>query len=189
MADYLDLGISTFQSRLAQKQDSFKRKVIDNVNLRNVSSPIDCILCKMQKDYRGDDMLASIKSIDIIRAVFPAQVNIPFRRISLNDETKKWEMTSPIEAFEEGKQEACYTVQGPWNYPIDKDDYIFRIYVDEDITDPIIVTLQVKELVGDFGGLKMIMQKALCTIPTVALPPEMITTIYEMGKRRTAIGY
>ena len=189
MADYLDLGISTFQSRLAQKQDSFKRKVIDNVNLRNVSSPIDCILCKMQKDYRGDDMLASIKSIDIIRAVFPAQVNIPFRRISLNDETKKWEMTSPIEAFEEGKQEASYTVQVPWNYPIDKDDYIFRIYVDEDITDPIIVTLQVKELVGDFGGLNMIMQKALCTIPTVALPPEMITTIYEMGKRRTAIGY
>ena len=53
----------------------------------------------------------------------------------------------------------------------------------------VIVTLQVKELVGDFGGLKMIMQKALCTIPTVALPPEMITTIYEMGKRRTAIGY
>ena len=90
MADYLDLGISTFQSRLAQKQDSFKRKVIDNVNHRNVSSPIDCILCKMQKDYRGDDMLASIKSIDVIRAVFPAQVNIPFRRISLNDETKKW---------------------------------------------------------------------------------------------------
>ena len=64
-----------------------------------------------------------------------------------------------------------------------------RIYVDEDITDPIIVALQVRELVGDFGGLKMIMQKALCTIPTVALPAEMITTIYEMGKRRTAIGY
>ena len=189
MVDYLDLGLSTFQARLAQKQDSFKRKVIDNVNLRNVSSPVDCILCKMKKDYRGDDMLASIISIDVIRAVFPGQTNIPFRRIHLNNETKKWEMTSPVEAFEDGKQETAYTVQVPWNYPLDKDDYIFRIYIDEDIADPIIVVLQVQELLGDFGGLKMIMQKAACTIPTVQLPPEVVTTIYEMGKRRTAIGY
>ncbi len=189
MPNYLDLGLSTFQARLAQKQDNFRRKVIDNVNLRNVSSPVDCILCRMKKDYRGDDMIAQIKSIDVIKAVFPGQTNIPFRRIELNSETQKWEMTSPIEAHEEGKQEASYTVQVPWNYPINKDDYIFRIYIDEDITDPIIVVLQVQELVGDFGGLKMIMQKALCTIPTVTLPPDMVTTIYEMGKRRTAIGY
>ena len=189
MANYLDLGISTFQSRLAQKQDSFKRKVIDNVNLRNVSSPIDCILCKMKKDYRGDDVFAQIKSIDVIRAVFPAQTNIPFRRIELNEETKQWQMTSPIEAFEKGKQEANYTVQVPWNFPIDKDDLIFRIYIDEEITNPIVVILQVQELVGDFGGLKMIMQKAMCTIPTFEIPPELLTTMYEMAQRRVAIAF
>ena len=189
MPNYTDLGISTFQSRLAQKQDNLKRKLIDNVNLRNVSSPIDCILCKMKRDYRGDDMAAQIKSIDVIRAVFPAQTNIPFRKIELDETTKQWSLTSPIEAFEEGKQEASYTVQVPWNYPIDVDDYIFRIYIDEDIANPIVVCLQVKELVGDFGGLKMIMQKAKCTIPTDNFPPEIINTMYEMAKRRTTIAY
>lgn len=189
MANYTDLGISTLQARLAQKQDNLKRKLIDNVNLRNVSSPIDCVLCKVKRDYRGDDIDLQIKDIDIIPAVFPAQVNIPFRKIELDENTKQWSLTSPIEAFEDGKQEASYTVQVPWNFPIDVDDLIFRVYIDEDIANPIVVCLEVKELVGDFGGLKMIMQKAKCTIPTYDLPPDLVTTMYEMAKRRTVIGY
>ncbi|MCF0125973.1 MAG: hypothetical protein HUJ68_09540 [Clostridia bacterium] len=181
--------ISTLQGRLAQRQDNLRRKIIDKSNLRNVSSPVDCILCRLKEDYRGDAQGIQIKDIDIIPVVFPGLTEVPFRRLELDEVTKKWHMTSPIEAGEEGKQDKAYTLQVPWDIPLNVDDYITRIFVDEDINDPIIVVLQVKELVGDFGGLKMIMQKCKCVIPTYSLPDDIINTIYEMGQRRLKVGF
>jgi hypothetical protein len=66
---------------------------------------------------------------------------------------------------------------------------IFRIFLDEAQKHPIIVVIQVTELLGTFGGHKMIMNKMTATIPTDILPDKIIETIRQMAIRRQLIRY
>ena len=181
--------ISTFQSRLAMKQDSFKRKIIDGSNIFLVSSPVDCFLIKAKKTYEGDDDTWVVEKTDVIPVVFPALEDVPFRKVRVDGVTGQWTLSCLVDAFEDGQQEKMYTLQVPWGIDIDVGDLIIRVFVDEAQKVNAVVPMQVQELLGTFGQMKMIMQKCACTIPTDNFPQEVVECIREMSKRRSAVAY
>jgi hypothetical protein len=181
-------GVSTVQARLAMIQDNIRRKLIDN-QLYLISSPVDCIRIRRRKTYEGDDKSLIVEMADIISAVFPPLDDVPFRKVSVKEGTHQWQLTSLIGAFEEDQQEKAYTLQIPYSFNINAGDLIFRIFLDEDQRYPIIVPIEVQELLGTFGGMKLIMQKCKSTIPTDDFPAEIVTTIQQMAERRLRIGY
>jgi hypothetical protein len=181
--------LSSFQSRLAMKQDSFKRKVIDRSNIFLISSPVDCFLLKAKKTYEGDDISWIVKGVDVIPCVFPALEDVPFRKVQVDENTLEWSLTSLIDASEDGQQDKMYTLQVPYEAKVDVGDLIIRVFLDEAQKVNAIVPMQVQEPLGTFGGMKLIMQKFACTIPTDNFPPEIIECIREMSMRRSAIAY
>lgn len=189
LISYMSGKLSTLQARLAMKQDSFKRKIIDRSNLMLVSSPIDCFLIKAKKTYEGDDTNWIVKGTDVIPVVFPALDDVPFRKVQVDEDTLEWSLTSLVDAFEDGQQDKMYTLQVPYECKIDVGDLIIRVFLDEAQKVNAIIPMQVQELLGTFGGMKLIMQKCACTIPTENFPPEIIACVREMSIRRSAIAY
>lgn len=180
--------LCTLQSRLARKQDLLRRKLIDN-QLRLIGNISDCIRMTARQTYEGDNISWIVQSADVIQVVFPPLRDIPFRKIKRSKDQMSWELSSLIGAFEDDMQNTAYTVQIPYNFNINVGDLIFRIFLDDDQEFPIIVCIQVKELLGTFGGGQLIMQKMKCTIPTDNFPPKIVETIHQMAERRLKIRY
>lgn len=180
--------ISSFQSRLAQTEDPMRRKIIDN-NLYWISNPNDVIRMKTRKTYEGDNISWIIDSCDVLHCVFPPLSDVPYRKIEVDPETKVWQLTSLIGAFEDDMQQKAYTINVPFEFKIDVDDLLFRIMLDPAQKFNIIIPLQVTELLGTFGGMMIIMNKVKCTIPTDTFPVEIVKTLQEMTERRKRILY
>lgn len=180
--------ISTIQSRHAMIADNLRRKLIDN-NLFWISNPVDAIRLRARKTYEGDNKSWIIDDITVISAVFPPLEDVPYRKININPETQAWSLTSLVSAFEDDSQEKFYSLQIPYDFDINVGDLIFRILLDEAIKFPIIICMQVTELLGTFGGMKMIMNKCKCTIPTDKIPDDIIELVHQMALRRQIIRY
>ena len=151
--------------------------------------PIDCVRMRVKKTFEGDDMSWIVQKCDVISVVFPPLDDVPFRKVQVNPETRTWSLTSLISAFEDDAQEKFYSIQIPYEFDVNVDDLIFRIMLDEDQKYPIIIPMQIQELLGTFGGMKMIMQKCKSTIPTETFPDKIIETIHQMAIRRQIIRY
>jgi len=180
--------VSTVQSRLAMIQDNARRKLIDN-NLYWISNPVDCIRMRLKKTYEGDTISYLVEMCDVISAVFPPLADVPYRKIQVDEKTHIWQLTSLISAFEDDAQEKFYTLQIPFEFNVNVDDLIFRIMIDEAQKWPIIIPIQITELLGTFGGLKIIMHKCKATIPTDNFPTEVVQTIQQMAQRRLRLGF
>jgi hypothetical protein len=180
--------LSTLQSRLGMKEDNLRRKLIDN-QLRLIGFISDCIRLKARKTYEGDSTSWIVSAADVVQVVFPPLNDIPFRKIKREKDSLTWQLTSLIGAFEDDMQQKAYTVQIPYQFDVDVGDLIFRIFVDEAQQYPIILCIQITELLGTIGAQKLIMQQCKCTIPTENFPQEIVSTIQQMAERRLTIRY
>lgn len=180
--------LSTLQSRLGTINDGLRRKLIDN-QLRLIGFISDCIRMKMRKTYEGDTTSYIVEMCDVIQVVFPPLEDVPFRKIKREKDSRIWQLTSLIGAFEDDMQQKAYTVQIPYNFDVDVGDMIFRIFVDKAQQYPIILAIQITELLGTIGAQQLIMQKCKCTIPTDNFPQEVVSTIQQMAERRLKINY
>lgn len=182
--------LSTLQSRLAMKQDSLKRKIIDKSNLLLVSNPIDSIRIRKRTDYRGDEKTWICEKVDIIPVVFPALTDVPFVKINQDkDFNCEWKLTSLVDSFEDSEHEKLYVAQVAWDSDVNVGDLIFRIFLDENQKVNAIIPMEVVNLKGDFGGMKLIMQKCECRIPVEPIPKEIVKVIKTMSERRSMIMY
>jgi hypothetical protein len=179
---------SSLQSRLGMKNDNLRRKLIDN-QLRLIGFISDCIRVKTRKTYEGDTTSFIVDTTDIIQVVFPPLEDVPYRKIKRDKNSLHWQLTSLVGAFEDEMQQKAYTVQIPYNFDVDTDDLIFRIFVDEAQQYPIILCIQIMEMLGTIGAQKLIMNKYKCTIPTTEFPQEIINTVQLMAERRLRIKY
>jgi hypothetical protein len=170
------------------KQDNLRKKLLDN-QLGLIGFLNDIIRVKYRKTYEGDNKSMIVEAADIIKCTFPPLTDVPIRKVVVDEQTHLWKLTSLIGAFEEDQQEKAYTCQSPYHFNVNVGDLIFRIFVDEDQKFPIIVPLEVQELLGTFGGKKLIMQSFKATIPTFDFPDEVIETIRQMAERRLKINY
>jgi hypothetical protein len=180
--------LSTLQSRLGMKNDNLRRKLIDN-QLRLIGFISDCIRLKARKTYEGDSTSWIVSMTDVVQVVFPPLESVPFRKIKREKDSLIWQLSSLVGAFEDEMQQKAYTVKIPYNFDIDVDDLIFRIFIDEAQQYPIILALQIKEALGTIGAQKLIMQEYKAVIPTETFPPEVIEAIQQMAERRLMIRY
>ena len=178
--------LCTLQARLAITQDRLRRKILDN-QLRLIGNATDCIKLKVNHSYDGDHISWDVMAANLIQVIFPPLRDVPFRRIKLK-EGDTWELTSLVNEMDDGAQEH-YIIQVPYRFSIDVGDLIFKVFLDEDQPMPIIIAIQVQELLGTFGGGKMIMQKCKCTIPTENFPQDVINSVKLMADRRIKVGF
>jgi hypothetical protein len=166
-----------------------RRKLLDATTLYNISDATDCIRLHVRRSYEGDAVSLICEKADVINAVFPPLTDVPFRRIKRDKDTRSWQLTSLVGSFEDGEQQKQYTIQTPYEFDVDVDDLIFRIFTDENQEANIIVILQVKELLGTFGHSRLILQKSGCVIATEAMPAEILETVQLMAERRSKLGF
>lgn len=188
MANDRRQNISTVQSRLAIVQDPLRRKLIDNT-LYWISKATDCIRIKLKKSYEGDTTAFMVEKTDVVSVVLPPLNDVPYRKIKIDGESRKWQLTSLVSMFEEGEQKEKFSVQIPHEFDIDVGDLLFVIMIDPAQKFPIIIPIQVTELLGTFGGQMIIMNKFAATIPTDNFPEEIVATIQDMAERRLKLGF
>lgn len=182
--------LSTLQSRLAMVQDNLKRKIIDKSNLLLISNPIDSIRMRKRLDYRGDEKTWICDKVDVIPVVFPALTDVPFVKVDQDrDFSCEWKLTSLVDSFEDGQQDKLYTVQVAFDSDVRVSDTLFRVFIDDNQKVNAIVPMEVVNLLGTFGGMKIIMQKCQCRIPVEPIPKEVVEVIKKMSERRATIAY
>jgi hypothetical protein len=180
--------INTLQQRAGRIQDPLRRKLINN-NMAWIADAVDCIRCRYRKTYEGDKKSIIVEKTDVINAVFPPMVDVPVRKIKKDKDTDQWQLTSLINMFEQGEQEKFYKVQVPYNFDINVGDMLFRIFLDDNQSSNVVIPLEVTELTGTFGEGQMIMQSFQATIPTEAIPAEIVQVMMQMNERRTKVNY
>jgi hypothetical protein len=179
---------SSLQHRLAIKNDNLRRKLIDNqIGLIGMLS--DTIRVRYRKTYEGDNKSIIVEAVDIIKCSFPPLTDVPIRKVQVDEKTHKWQLTSLIGAYEEDQQEKAYTMDIPFHFKVNVGDLLFRILVDEDVRYPSILVIELTEILGTFGGKKLIMTKAKGVIPTDTFPDEILETIKKMAERRLRLNY
>lgn len=185
----MNAKISSFQSRLAMKQDTFKRKVIDNSNLLLVSNPVDCFRIRKKSSYRGDETGLLVESVDVVPIVFPALDDVPIQKIVTDEETQQWQLTGLVDAFEDGQEDKLYTIQAAYGADLKTGDLLVRVFLDEAQKVEAVLIMEIQNILGTFGGMKLIMEKFSCTIPTYQIPREIVDVVKQMVERRVQIAY
>ena len=181
-------GHATFQARHAQKGDLLRRKLIDN-SLFWIGMATDVIRMRVRQTFEGDNTSWIVEKCDVISAVFPPLNDVPYRKINVDEGTRAWELTSLVSQFEEGEQEKNYAIQIPFEYDVDVNDLLFRILLDGAQRNPVIIPIRISEMLGTFGGMKIIMNKFNCAIETDNIPRKVIDTLQQMAIRRKIVGY
>lgn len=178
--------ITTYQARLQMKHDHIVKKLIDN-QMRMIGNPTDCIRIRRNVDKHGDKISSILELADIIPVVFPPWKDIPYRRLG-KDIHDKYELTSLVDAANEQNGEK-YAVYVPNKATLMVGDLIVRIMLDEDMTLPVVICLEVTEALGTFGGQMIIQSKFQTTLYNDTLEQEVIDVIGEMAERRLQLKF
>lgn len=175
-----------WQARLQMKHDIIARKCTDNI-INHTGSPTDCIRIRLTKNDEGDQTSRIIERADIVNIIFPVLKDVPYRRV-YKDNVSRIRMTSlPVSTADEEHSE--YQIEVPHNEVLLNDDLIIRVMQDSDLTQPIILCLQVLEPLGSFGGHMLIQSKYKCAIYNEELDENTLNVIAKMAERRLQIKF
>ena len=164
-------------------QDKLKRKLIDNaISLMGV--PTDCVQVRTKKSKVGDVQTRIVEEAKVLPFVFPPMVDVPFRRM-IKGTSKTWKMESLPAADELFPIEIMTTHYGE----VYIDDLIFRVILEPDVENPLVLCLQVVEMKGTFGAQSLLYGKLGCVYYNQALPSEVLETIDAVARRRQALGW
>lgn len=177
----------TFQSRLAAKHGLIKRKILDN-DIELAGHPTDCIRIHFKDNDEGDHNAWEVEEATIDSIIFPPLQDIPYRKISC-DGSGKYQITSLAGAAEEGVSSEKFKLTFTHKSDIKTGDFIVRVFVDPDVSEPIILALKVTELLGTFGHLMLESQSCLCNLEMERFPTEVSQVIGEMAERRLHIKF
>lgn len=174
-----------YNARLASKLDWMKQKLIDNQE-ELIGTPTDCIRIRYKKNDEGDIISRIIEKADVVSIVFPPLKDVPYR--TLDDDTGSWRITSLVNAnADEFNQN--YEIIAPHNKDLRVGDMIFRVFVDQEMTKPVVLGLNITESLATFGQNAIIQHKYKAAIYTEDLPKEMIDVIINMAQRRLKLKF
>lgn len=176
---------TSFQARLGKKMDRISQKVIDN-NIRLTSNPTDMLRIQVNRDSRSSDLKSrTVKSVEILPIILPVLKDIPLRHM-LREETDILVPSMYMIA-----QEEYFEVWAPIEVDLNEDDLLIRILNDSspEISDPYVMVLQVKEVLGTFGYASLVWKKCLCTFYDEQLPTQIINVIKKDIKKREELGW
>lgn len=179
--------VTTYQARLQKFHDHIARRLLDNAT-RRIGNPTDCIRIRVTKNREGDVTSRIIEKADVISVVFPPLKDIPYRRLSKNKSTNRYELISLVNAASEQNKEN-YTITVPHSAAVIPGDLIIRIMLDEEVDSPIVICMEVTEALGTFGGQMIIQSKYNCTLYNQDLDENTLAVIAEMAKRRLELKF
>lgn len=176
---------TSFQARLGKKLDRISQKILDN-DIRLTSNPTDMLRIQVNRDSRSSDLKSrTVKSVEVLPIILPVLKDIPLRHM-LREETDILVPSMYMIA-----QEEYFEVWAPIEVDLNEDDLLIRILNDSspEISDPYVMVLQVKEVLGTFGYASLVWKKCLCTFYDEALPNQIINVIKADIKKREELGW
>lgn len=168
--------VTSFQSRLAAKQNALAKKLTDN-SIRLAGAVTDVIRIKSTYTLQQDLSSRTIEGLDVVELIFPSLAKIPMRRFIKNGASYQavFAKEADVEPFE------CFV---PSSYNIDRDDLIVKFYDNPTGDEPWILVLQVKDMLGTFGARSVIWVSLQLTYYDELLPEPLIQFIKDIAQRR-----
>ena len=166
-------------------------KICSDNNLEIIGSPTDCIRIKDKKNDEGDPISSVIEKADVVSVNFPPIIDVPYRYIRKTNnvgDRDSYQITSLVAATTDEDQKN-YEITAPHKSQLDIGDLICRVFLDDEQTLPIVLVMQVTEMLGTIGSSAMISHKYKCTIPMTEIKKEIIEVIAELAQRRLKIRF
>jgi len=179
-----------FQARLGVIHDPMRRKLLDNT-IGLIGTPTDCIRITVKKNDEGDKLSSKVEKADIVNIVFPPMIDVPYRYIKKTNavgDRDAYQITSLVAATTDEEQKS-YEVSAPHGVSLDVGDLICRVFMDNEQTIPIVLVLEITEMLGTFGSSAIISHKYKSVIPIDKLPEAVSGVIAEMAQRRLNIRF
>lgn len=173
------------QSRLLTKHDKIKRKLIDN-HLEWLGTLTDSLRIRYILNKEGDIMSRIVEKADVVNIVWPALKDVPTRTIEGDEDS--WRITSLVSATMDDSTQN-YVIYAPKNKDLRVGDMLFRVFLDDDATKPIILGVVITEQLSTIGQQSIIQNKYNCAIYTEHLTQELVDIIVDFAKRRMAVSF
>ena len=189
--------VSSWQARLVANNNKIAQKVTDN-SIKNSGLTSDAIIIREGLNLVNDVTNYDLFDIDNINIIFPVMEEISLWRffgggqdfdLGLND-------IQANDAATENKEKGfeCFAEV---KFKIDMGSIILRVFDNPQGenphvpqgTDPWVLPLQVKSILGSFGGRSMVYQKIVLGYLDAPLSPALQTYLLKMATRRITLGW
>ena len=174
-----------FQARLGRKLDNIRKRVLDN-NIRLSAHPTDMLRISVKRDERSHDLISrTIDSTEIMPIILPKMEDIPLRHLIREGKDVLIPSMYPIQ------QEEYFEVYAPVQCDLHEDDLLVRILYDDspDISNPYVMVLQCKEILGTFGYNTLTWKKVIVTFYDEALPQRVVQLVKASILKREALDW
>jgi len=181
------MAVSTWQSRLSAVNNRISSKLNDNA-IRLAGIATDVIILRTIENKLHDPQAYEVSDIDVVNMIFPAVLEIPIWRFTGQGGVPDFsanDMASP-------HKEEPIKVFAPSSFKIDQGSLVLRFLDNAQAksfnlpqgTEPWILPLQVKDVIGTFGARSMIWQQLNLSYVDQPLLPQVRTWMLEMANRR-----
>lgn len=167
----------TFQSRLAAKQNAMAQKLSDNA-ISLLGTLTDVIRIKLNKNHVGDVNSKIITDIDAVEIMFPPLRDIPMWRFTNNGSLS----AQSVDIHEDKPQPMIGAA--PITSKVDQGDVIIKFFDNPMNDKPLVLILQIKDVLGTFGQRSIIFQKVQITYYDEQLEPEVWQWCMDASLRR-----
>lgn len=167
---------TSFQARLAAKQNKLSQKLIGN-SIRLSGTITDVIRIKAVRTMQQDLVSRTVEDLEVIEMIFPAMANIPMHRFIKNGASYQavFAKEENVEPFK------CFI---PSTYQIDQDDIVVKFFDNPAGDEPWLLILQVKDSFGVFGARSIIWSAVSLTYYDELLPEQLIQYCRDIANRR-----
>ena len=100
-----------------------------------------------------------------------------------------YKITSLVESATDEKTAEIYKVGCTHNSMINVGDVLIRVFIDDDMKEPIVLALKVSEITGDFGTYMLINQQCICALETEDFDKKTLDIIGKMAERRLNLNF
>lgn len=182
---------TSFQGRLQKVLARIERRCTDN-DIRLMGNPTDVLRLSVKKDENGDITMRRVDENCVLPIVMPEMKDVPLRHFSAMRETANGggirnAMIPSLYPFGDKQYYDCFI---PVSAQIDDDDLLIRIVYDPACPDdPVLMVLQVKEVLAniDFNAVTSI--KIRCTFYDEELPVPILDWIRDTIDKRALVRY
>lgn len=172
-----------FQSRLSRFHDRIVRKLNDN-NISLSAEIVDVIRIRLKLSKTGDIESRVIEDIDVVPVILPFFKEVPLRRMKKNDQD-----IFTLETLPNNFESHPFDVISVRENMLYIGDLIVKTYMEPDIPFPLVLVLQITEVLGTFGLKSLISVKYKAIYYNETLPSEALETITAIAQRRLNLNY
>lgn len=173
----------TFQARLAKKLNNISQKLSDN-NFSRMGTATDVIRIKANKNNLGDLLSRDVQDLDVLEIRFPPLKDVPMWRFDAGSGIPQ--LSVNIHDQEEFKPFKAFA---PLQYKIDQDDILIKFFENPAGDKPLVLVLQVKDILGTFGDRSIIYQQLNITYYDEQLEEEIWNWCLAAAERRGLLGW